>query len=110
VQPGRIPPLFAALSAAALFLGAVPAGAQQAMDPMPQEEERGTASHIALAACDLLFVRPVGVARVVTGTLLYGFAGPIGATYGQAGELFHLYVKDGVDSAFLRPLGDFEAL
>ena len=63
-----------------------------------------------LQACDLVIVRPVGLASLVAGASLFAFAGPIGATYGQFGALWELYVEDPFEFTFRRPIGDFETL
>ncbi len=63
-----------------------------------------------LQACDVVFLRPVGLASLVAGAGLFTFAGPISATYGEFGALWKLYVEDPFEFTFRRPIGDFETL
>lgn len=92
----------------ALLLVAAPAWAEAKTAHEPGQQDEGSAWDVPIKACDVVFIRPVGLASLVAGAGLFVFAGPIGATYGQFHALWELYVEDPFEFTFRRPIGDFE--
>lgn len=86
--------LIAFLLLFALIAGAVPALANEPTD--------------ASVVADVLLVRPVSLASIVVGSVVFVIALPFSLPTRSAGKVGQRMVLDTVEFTFVRPVGDFD--
>ena len=86
--------LIAFLVVFALIASAVPAFANE-----PTEE---------YIIPDVLLVRPIGLAAIVLGSVIFVVSLPVALPTGSVGKVGQRLVADPVEFTFVRPIGDFD--
>jgi len=57
---------------------------------------------------DVLLVRPVGLASIVVGSVIFVISLPVAIPTGSVGNVGRRLVADTVEYTFVRPVGDFD--